>query len=127
MNKEGKKKIESFKDLVVWQKGHRLVLAIYKVTSNFPDEEQYGLTSQLRRCAVSITSNIAEGFARKHRKEKIQFLYLALGSLTELQNQITIAHDVGFLKEKELKTITKKTIEVSKLINGSIKAIKDNT
>ncbi len=94
-------KIQSFTDLVAWQKGHELVLAVYRITKNFPKEEKYGLIDQMRRAAISITSNIAEGFGRQSYKEKIHFYYLAQGSLTEIKNQILIAKDVNYLLEKD--------------------------
>ena len=81
-----KNKIKSFTDLNVWQEGHKLAIMIYKTTLNFPKEEKYCLTDQMRRSAISITSNIAEGFSRTTYKEKIQFYRMALGSLTELEN-----------------------------------------
>jgi four helix bundle protein len=77
MNKEVSK-IKSFTDLNLWRKGHKLVLIVYKITSSFPKEEIFGLSSQMRRCAVSITSNIAEGFSRESFKDKIRFYYMAL-------------------------------------------------
>ena len=113
-----KAKIRSFKDLIAWQKGHRLVLMIYEITKKFPKEEQFGLVSQMRRCAVSITSNIAEGFSRKTYKDKSQFYSIALGSVTELQNQIQIAFDVGFISGELYNTLDSLTIEVHKIING---------
>jgi len=79
-------KIKSFTDLISWQEGHKLVLLIYAITKKFPKEELFGLVSQIRRCAISITSNIAEGFSRKSKKEKINFYHISLDSLTELQN-----------------------------------------
>ena len=85
MNKE-LKKIRSFTDLVAWQEGHKLVLKIYDITKDFPKDELFALNIQMKRCAVSITSNIAEGFSRKSPKEKIQFYAISLGSTTELQN-----------------------------------------
>lgn len=90
-------KIQSFTDLYAWQAGHKLVLSIYEVTQKFPKEELFGLTNQLRRAAVSITSNIAEGFSRSSYKEKSQFYSMALGSLTEIQNQLLIAKDIKYL------------------------------
>ncbi len=81
-------KIKSFTDLIAWQKGHQLVISIYEITNNFPQKEIFALTSQMCRCAISITSNIAEGFSRKGTKEKIQFYHMSLGLLTELQNQL---------------------------------------
>src|SRR3989344_8804995 len=118
------KKIESFKDLIAWQKGHELVLEIYKITKAFPKEEQFGLTNQLRRAAISLTSNIAEGFSRRSYKEKLQFYSIALGSLTEIQNQLLIAKDIGLLTAKNFSDIANQTVEVSKVMNGLIKKSK---
>src|SRR3990167_241538 len=81
-------KIQVFTDLNVWREAHKLVLEIYKLTQKFPEGEKFGLTIQLRRAAISITSNIAEGFSRKTDKEKIQFYRMSLGSLMEVQNQL---------------------------------------
>jgi len=120
-------KIRRFTDLIAWQRGHYLVITTYKTTDKFPQKEVYALTSQMRRCVVSITSNIAEGFSRQTLKEKIQFYYMALGSLTELQNQLLVAKDVGYLPKEEFNKLAKQTIEVNKLINGLIKSLKKNT
>ena len=117
-------KIRSFTDLIVWRKGHQLVIAIYKVTDRFPIKEIFGLVNQMRRCVVSITSNIAEGFSRQGIKEKIQFYYIALGSVTELQNQLLVARDVSYLPKEKFDELAKQTVEVNKLINGLIKSIK---
>jgi four helix bundle protein len=119
--------IKSFKDLKVWQEAHGLVLEIYEYTKIFPKEECFGLTQQLRRASVSISSNIAEGFNRKSSKEKIQFYYTALGSLNEVQNQLFIAKDVAYLEAEKFHTTEKRTILVSKLLNGLIKAIQSRT
>ncbi|MDD5626446.1 MAG: four helix bundle protein [Patescibacteria group bacterium] len=117
-------KIKSFTDLRVWKEGHKLVLMIYKVTQKFPREEIFGLTSQLRRAAVSFTSNIAEGFSRPSYKEKMQFYCRALGSLTEVQNQLLIARDINYLSNKDFDPVATQTIELSKMINGLIKTTK---
>lgn len=121
---ENKDKIHSFTDLDAWKEGHKLVLTIYQVTKNFPKEEIFGLINQIRRCAVSITSNIAEGFSRQSFKEKVQFYSMALGSLTELQNQLLIAKDVKYLPVDEFQEIADLTIKVHKIINGLIKSSK---
>ena len=89
--------IKTFTDLIVWQKGHALVLEIYKITSFFPKEELYGLTSQIKRAIISVTSNLAEGFVRHSKKEKVQFYYVSLGSITEVQNHLIIARDLHFI------------------------------
>ena len=91
------KKIKSFTDLETWKEGHKLVLIIYKIAKSFPDEERFSLTNQLQRAMVSVTSNIAEGFSRNGKKEKVQFYYMALGSLTEVQNQLLIAKDLSYI------------------------------
>lgn len=114
------KQIKEFTDLIVWQKGHKLVLAIYLITKKFPREELFGLTSQMRRAAVSITSNIAEGFGRKGFKEKIQFYYLAQGSLTELRNQLILSRDVGYFDKGTFSDIEASLIEVHRLLQGLI-------
>ncbi len=119
-----KQKIQKFTDLNAWKEGHKLVLMIYNVTKNFPREELFGLVSQLRRCAVSITSNIAEGFSRQSYKEKINFYSTALGSVTELQNQILVAKDVCYLSQEKFQEIAEQSVIVHKLINGLIKYLK---
>ena len=117
-------KIESFTDLIAWKEAHRLALSIYKVTENFPKKELFSLIDQMRRCSVSISSNIAEGFSRQTKKEKIQFYYTSLGSLTELQNQLLIARDIEYLTQEKFKEIAAQTVRVSKLINGLIKSLR---
>ncbi len=114
-------KITKFTDLNAWKEGYKLVLEIYKITKEFPKEEVYGLTSQLRRCAISITSNIAEGFSRHSFKDKANFYSMALGSTTELQNQILVAKDVGYMMQEKFSQIANQTIVVHKLVNGLIK------
>lgn len=121
MNQESGK-IKSFTDLDAWKEGHKLVLQIYIVTKDFPKDEIYGLINQLRRCAVSITSNIAEGFSRQTYKDKAQFYSISLGSVTELQNQIVIAKDVGYLNKEKFMKIAEQSVKVNKIINGLIKS-----
>jgi four helix bundle protein len=118
-------KIETFTDLKVWQAGHEVVQEIYKLTKKFPQEEAFGLTSQMRRSAVSITSNIAEGFGRPSYPDKIRFYYNAHGSLTELKNQILVAGDVGYLSEKSVSELVEKTQKVHALLRGIIKKSKE--
>ena len=122
---EGEKpKIKSFTDLNTWKEGHKLVLMVYKTSEEFPQKEIFGLISQMKRCVVSITSNVAEGFSRNTIKDKYQFYSVAQGSLAELQNQLLIARDVGYLKDGEFQKIAQQTIVVNKLING-LKRIKN--
>lgn len=121
---KGAKKIKSFTGLIAWQEGHRLVLMIYEMTKGFPKEETFGLVSQMRRCAVSVTSNIAEGFSRQSYKEKIQFYSMAQGSVTELQNQLLVARDVGFLIKEKFQKIAEQSVRVHKITSGLIKKSK---
>ncbi len=124
MNFESGNKIRSFVDLNAWKEGHQLVLLVYRLTIKFPKEEQFGLTSQLRRAVVSITSNIAEGFSRNSYKEKLQFYSMALGSLTEVQNQLLIAKDIGYLDQVDFEKASEQITMVSKIHNGLIKKSK---
>ena len=96
------KPIKSYKDLEIWQDGVQLVEDVYKLTGKFPKEEQFGLTSQMRRAAVSIPANVAEGYARNHRPELRQFLYVALGSLAELETLGIVAQRIGHLDQGSL-------------------------
>ena len=115
-------KITNFTDLNTWKEAHKLVLDMYSVTKTFPKEEVYGLTSQMRRCVVSITSNIAEGFSRRGKKEKIQFYYTAKGSLTELHNQLIVSKDVGYVEEKQFRRIIDQISIVGRLLTGLIRS-----
>jgi four helix bundle protein len=112
--------IRSFTDLFVWQYGHKLVILVYHITKSFPKEEKYSLSDQMRRAVSSITSNVAEGFGRQGYKEKIQFYYLAQGSLTELKNQILIAKDVGYLRDVDFKTLVEQANSTHQLLQGLI-------
>lgn len=113
--------MNSFTDLAAWKEGHRFVLMIYKATKEFPREEVFGIVSQMRRCVVSITSNIAEGFSRQTYREKVQFYSIAHGSVTELQNQLLISRDVGYLANEKFDSIAAQTVIVHKIITGLIK------
>jgi four helix bundle protein len=113
-------RIVSFTDLHAWQFGHQLVVSIYAITRKFPKEETYSLVDQMRRAASSVTSNIAEGFGRQSLKEKIQFFFLAQGSLTELKNQILIAKDVGYLNKKDYDVLVEKANTTHQLLQGLI-------
>ncbi len=111
---------ESYRNLIAWQKAKALVIEIYKSTRNFPKDEQYGLTSQMRRAAISVPSNIAEGRGRHSRKELLQFLYQARGSLLELENQVDIARDLGYVPEEAYASIVGKTEELGRILNSLI-------
>jgi four helix bundle protein len=108
---------------MVWQKAMVLVTEIYKVTKSFPRREDYGLTSQLSRCAVSIPSNIAEGYGRNSRNEYIRFLQIASGSLYELQTQLEIAANLGYLKKDEFELLYESTREVERMLSVLIRRL----
>jgi len=125
-NKESSK-IKSFTDLIAWKEGHALVLMTYKITKSFPKEEMFALTNQMRRCAVSITSNIAEGFSRRSYKDKTHFYTISQGSVTELQNQLLISRDVKYIVNEQFNNIAEQAVKVHKIINGLIKSSKSET
>ncbi|OHA70826.1 MAG: hypothetical protein A3D64_02105 [Candidatus Wildermuthbacteria bacterium RIFCSPHIGHO2_02_FULL_49_9] len=117
-------KIRSFTDLTAWKRGHELVLMVYRNTDSFPQKERFSLTDQMRRAAVSITSNIAEGFSRQSQKEKVRFYSMAKASLTELQNQLLIARDIGYLAKEDFTSLANQSVQISKLLSGLIRAIR---
>ena len=117
-------KIIDFTDLEAWKEGHKLVVDVYSVTKEFPKSEVFGLTNQMRRCVVSITSNIAEGFSRHSYKEKLQFFRISAGSVTELQNQLIIAKDINLIGEKTFASLYQQSIKVLKILNGLIRVSK---
>jgi four helix bundle protein len=115
--------IKNFYDLEAWKKGHKLTLEIYRITKEFPREEIYGIISQLRRAASSITANIAEGFARYHFNDKIRFYYNSRGSIAEVQNFLLLARDLSYINSDVCDELNNKCDEAGKLINGLIKSI----
>lgn len=112
-----------FKNLLVWQQAHDLTLAIYRATKLFPVEERFGLTNQIRRAVVSIESNIAEGNSRHTTKDFVQFLYIARGSLAEIESQLLIAKDLGYLDLSIFEEVSYKRTSVNKLLNLLIKKL----
>ena len=109
---------KAFRDLVVWQKAMDVSVAIYRITEAFPKEEVYGLTSQMRRAAVSIASNIAEGAGRSSKKDFCHFVAMAKGSSFELQTQIVLAQRLGYLEATESSQVEEQVIEVGKMLSG---------
>lgn len=111
------------KNLKVWKKAIELITRIYEITGSFPVDEKFGLISQIRRSAISIPSNIAEGAARNSKKEFIQFLSIAQGSTSELETQLIISNNLGFLKNEEMGLLNELD-EISRMIIGLIKTLK---
>jgi four helix bundle protein len=116
--------VRSYKDLVAWQKSMDLVTAVYRASQGFPKEEIFGLVSQIRRSAVSVPSNIAEGHARTSRKEFQYFLSNAGGSLAELETQLTIAHQLAYIDETGINQLLDRLGEVGRILNGLLTALK---
>lgn len=111
-------RIFSFEKLIAWQKGRELAILIFKTTKNFPKDETFGLTSQMRRCSISIASNLAEGSGRSSMKDKARFSEIAYSSSLELLNQVILSHDFGYVDENQYIQIREKITEVNMLIDG---------
>lgn len=121
MNMDGK----NYKDLEVWKEGRKLVKVIYDVTNEFPESEKYALVSQVKRASVSIVSNIAEGTGRNTHKDTLQFLYISKGSVYELETQLYLAFDLGFISNNMLANALERLSKVRKLLIGLIKYKKE--
>ena len=119
--------IKSFEELIIWQESRKFTSNIYKLTKNFPKEELYGLTSQIRRASISIMSNVAEGFDRKTTKEFIHFLIIARASASEVQNDLYISLDLNYIDKESFKTTYDHAQKIAKLINGMINYLKSQT
>jgi four helix bundle protein len=117
---ENKKPAQSFRDLEVWQRAHHLALGVYKMTSSFPKEELYGSTSQVKRSSVSVAANIAEGFKKKGKKDKLRFFNIAQGSLSETEYYLILAKDLEYY---ETTALMERANEVGRLLESYIKAI----
>jgi len=119
-------KIKTFRDLVVWQKAMALVTHVYQWTRSLPNDEVYGLISQIRRCAVSIPSNIAEGFGRHATNDYLRFLQISMGSLFELETQIEISRNLGYLNKAEFEILDSSCREIERMISSLIRKIRNN-
>ncbi len=118
------KESSTHKSLIVYKRAYELSLLIYKNTVDFPKSELFGLTSQMRRCAVSVAANIVEGYARRTPQDKLQFYYIARGSLTELEYYIDLASDLSYYSLAVHETLKEAREEVGKLLNGFMRSIK---
>ncbi len=115
--------VKTFKDLKVWEKSYNLSLEIYKITKNFPTEERFGLVSQLRRAVVSIPSNIAEGYGRRYLKQYVQFLCVAYGSGAELETQLLLAKDLGYIEGARFSDLIQRYYEIERMLMALIKSL----
>jgi len=121
----GDVKTGSFKDLLVWQKSFRIAINIYKVTRDWPESERFGLTNQVRRAAVSVPSNIAEGQARRTPKEFVQFLYISRGSLAELETQLLLASELGFGRKESAEALIREIDDANRMLFNLIRSIEN--
>ncbi len=117
-------KIQSFEQLVAWQKAQGLAVLIYQITKTFPSDERFALMDQMRRAANSVSANIAEGFGRRTSKDKIQFYSIAYGSVLEVKNYLYLAEKLGYMVEPDKKDAIGNVVDVQKLINSLIRAVK---
>ena len=117
--------LKNYKELKVWQKAYKLCLRIYRITSEFPNDEKIGLISQIRRAAVSIVSNIAEGYGRKTTADYLKSLYIAYGSNCELETQIMLAGDLDYINKGFVDAIINKIREVERMLKALIKSLED--
>ena len=117
--------LKNFKELKVWEKAYQLCLVLYKFTKNFPNEEKYGLSSQMRRAAISIPSNIAEGYGRKTIPDYVRCLYIAYGSTCELETQTLLSKDLGYLIFDDQEILLEKIKEVERMLMALIKSLEN--
>jgi len=118
--------LKNYKELKVWQKSYQLCLEIYQLTAGFPMDEKFGLTSQIRRCAVSVPSNIAEGYGRKTTADYIKFLYIAYGSNCEMETQIMLSGDLDYIDKPVMKRIIDDINEVERMLKALIKSLENH-
>ena len=120
-------KVSSYRDLIVWQKAMDMTESLYRIVKKLPKEETYALSDQMRRAAISIPSNIAEGFGRNSKKEYLQFLYIANGSVSELETQLMLCVRINYLKESEIQSILSLLSEIGKIIMTITKKLSSDT
>ncbi len=117
-------RVRDFRELKVWQKAHQLALSVYRISNGFPTDERYGLTSQLRRTCVSIPANIAEGCGRRGAREMSRFLQIAMGSASELEYHLLLAHDLGLLDNQLHRELEEYTTEVKRMLSSFLQKLK---
>jgi len=115
--------VGNYRDLTVWKRAHALALRVYRITRGFPGEERYGLAAQLRRAVISVASNIAEGSGRQSDKEQIRFLRIARGSIQEVESQLLLSHDLGYIANDVWSVLDVETQELSKMMNGLVRSL----
>ena len=119
-----KEKVKTYRDLLIWQKSMILVTKVYNTSKKFPNDEAYGLTSQIRRCAISIPSNLAEGYGRNSTNEYVRFLRIATGSLYELQTQMEISFNLHYIDRSEFDELYEQSREIERMLSSLIRKLK---
>lgn len=119
--------LQTYRDLIVWQKSMDLVVEIYRLAKLFPQEELFGLTSQIRRATISVPANIAEGYGRRHRKEYLNHLSIARGSLMEVETHLQIALRLSYLEREQAKPVWNMLQEIGRLLNGLVRSLEENS
>ncbi|WP_017733557.1 four helix bundle protein [Nafulsella turpanensis] len=117
----------NYKELKVWDLSHQLVLQVHRITLQFPKEEAFSFTQQIRRSAISVPSNIAEGCGRSSDKDLVRFLHISMGSANELEYQLLLTKDLNYLPEEDYQVIVEKLIQIKKMLNSFISKIKNRT
>lgn len=125
IDKSKSKKIERFENMSVWQEAQELAVAVYKTTLGFPEEEKYGIVSQMRRSSSSVSANIAEGFGRSGKKERVQFYHIALGSLLETKNFVYLSARLDYMEQNDVDTLVKKCDSIHRQINSILRYFKN--
>jgi four helix bundle protein len=115
--------MSDYRKLIVWKRAHAFALEVYLSTKSFPDSERFGLTSQLRRAAISVVSNIAEGWGRHETRDQVRFLKMARGSICEVECQVLLSRDVGYLRPAEWQRLDSSCRDIGKMLNGLIRAV----
>jgi four helix bundle protein len=118
--------MQDYRKLVVWKRAHEFVLTIYSITSAFPDSERFGLIGQIRRAAVSVPANIAEGCGRETNSELRRFLYISMGSASELDYHLLLAHDLSFLETVQYQQLSTELVEIRRMLNAFIPRLTTN-
>jgi four helix bundle protein len=116
--------VRNFRDIKAWQKGHELALQAYRFTASFPDSERYGLTSQIRRAAISVPANIAEGCGRNSEADFARFLHIAMGSASELEYLLLVSRDLGFVAANTHNDFERNVVEVKRMLTGFVQKLK---
>ncbi len=125
MSSEQPEAVRHYRDLHIWQRSYDVVLRMYRLTGSFPDHERFGLVTQIRRAAVSVPSNIAEGYSRGTTRDYVRFLWMANGSVAELETQLSLARDLGYGGKREAEAVLRELQEIGRMLRATIRTLTD--